>query len=437
MAPEVAKKGNVIQAAAGQSQAHFSLDVKFPCYAIEFLGDRLIVLAGGGGSSKTGIANRLSTYKIDVTGRSFELVEQHDLSKEEDAPMSLAVNPQARPRHRQLPVIRAKQTAHVQTKAIIAGINSSSAELAKGTNNNLRLFEYSDDGITFKSAQQTITSTNEDHYQKVTAFSRSTPTLVAIGSTNAQLSLLSYPSLEDVFPPIMYDEGDEIYDTDFNDDGDMVIATSSKKLVVWSTKAGKDGKHAEPVQTIERPVLKKELACTFRAGKFGRKTTKANIYTVVNAAPAVRSRKAGPGEKKSFVSMWDTKTWKLVKTRVVSQRPLTAFDISLDGTLLAFGSSDLSVGVLDAVNLRSIMTILKAHDFPVTALRFNPTADLVVSGSADNSVRVISIPPVEARGANSMAWNVFLTLLILIIAILVQQSIGDDVMKVARETLHF
>lgn len=56
----------------------------------------------------------------------------------------------------------------------------------------------------------------------MTAFSRSTPTLVAIGSTNAQLSLLRYPSLEDVFPPIMYDEGDEIYDTDFNDDGDMV-----------------------------------------------------------------------------------------------------------------------------------------------------------------------------------------------------------------------
>ena len=59
MPPAAAQKGDTIQAEPGQSQSHFSLDVKFPCYAIEFVGERLIVLAGGGGSSKTGIANRL------------------------------------------------------------------------------------------------------------------------------------------------------------------------------------------------------------------------------------------------------------------------------------------------------------------------------------------------------------------------------------------
>jgi len=72
----------------------------------------------------------------------------------------------------------------------------------------------------------------------------------------------------------------------------------------------------------------------------------------VNASPAIRSRKPAAGEKKSLVSKWDTKTWKLLSTRTVSQRPITAFDISNDGTLLAYGSSDLSVGVLDAKTLR-------------------------------------------------------------------------------------
>lgn len=170
----------------------------------------------------------------------------------------------------------------------------------------------------------------------------------------------------------------------------QLIGTSSKKLCVWSTKPVPKGEKQEPIQTIERPVLKKELACTFRAGKsvpvvpcsassqgspaprrsrFGRKATKNNIYTIVNAAPAVRSRKAGPGEKKSFVSMWDAKTWKLVKTRVVSQRPLTAFDISADGSLLAYGSSDLSVGVLDALTLRvRPRTILCALDHFLTGV---------------------------------------------------------------------
>lgn len=124
----------------------------------------------------------------------------------------------------------------------------------------------------------------------------------------------------------------------------------------------------------------------------------------MNASPAVRSRKPQAGEKKSLISKWDTQTWRLVSTRTVSQRPVTAFDISDDGTLLAYGSSDLSVGVLDAHTLRPVMTILKAHDFPVTSLKFNPSGTLVVSGSADNSVRVIAIPA-DARSKPPLSRN--------------------------------
>lgn len=75
--------------------------------------------------------------------------------------------------------------------------------------------------ITYDKSKQTINSTNEDHYQKVTAFNRSTPSLISIGSTNSQLSVLTYPALEEVFPSIEY-EGEEIFDTDFDDSGEMV-----------------------------------------------------------------------------------------------------------------------------------------------------------------------------------------------------------------------
>lgn len=62
--------------------------------------------------------------------------------------------------------------------------------------------------------------------QKVTAISRSSgaTSLVAIGSTNSQLSLLSYPELNAVFPSIDYDAGDELFDVDFNDSGEWVSA---------------------------------------------------------------------------------------------------------------------------------------------------------------------------------------------------------------------
>jgi WD40 repeat protein len=49
-------------------------------------------------------------------------------------------------------------------------------------------------------------------------------------------------------------------------------------------------------------------------------------------------------------------------------------------------------GMQSSHSLQPLLTILKAHEFPPTTLRFSPTSNLLVSGSADNSVRVISVP---------------------------------------------
>jgi prolactin regulatory element-binding protein len=39
-----------------------------------------------------------------------------------------------------------------------------------------------------------------------------------------------------------------------------------------------------------------------------------------------------------------------------------------------------------------LLSILKSHEFPPTVLKFNPTSRLLISGSADNTVRLIAIP---------------------------------------------
>jgi WD40 repeat protein len=81
---------------------------------------------------------------------------------------------------------------------------------------------------------------------------------------------------------------------------------------------------------------------------------------------------------------------------------------SSDGALLAYGCSDLSIGILDAKTLavsspasvghheadvQPLLKILAAHSFPPTALKFNPSANLLVSASADNTIRAIVVPP--------------------------------------------
>jgi len=81
-----------------------------------------------------------------------------------------------------------------------------------------------------------------------------------------------------------------------------------------------------------------------------------------------------------------------------------------NGKWIAYGSSDCSVGLLDAFTLavrmssvaflvclthstpQPLLKILKSHEFPPTVLKFNPTSRLLISGSADNTVRLIAIP---------------------------------------------
>lgn len=40
------------------AKTHFPLDVKFPVYAVAWTDDKTVLLAGGGGSSRTGVKNR-------------------------------------------------------------------------------------------------------------------------------------------------------------------------------------------------------------------------------------------------------------------------------------------------------------------------------------------------------------------------------------------
>ncbi|GAA5863380.1 hypothetical protein JCM8547_006964 [Rhodosporidiobolus lusitaniae] len=455
-----------LTAPAGSPKHHFQLDVRFPVYSVVWLDDERVVLAGGGGGSRTGVRNRLSLYRLSPSTRTLHLLDSFTLSSTEDAPMTAAFDP--------------------LTSSLVAGVNSSAEELEKGVNENLRVFEVEREKtaegegewkVEYVRRRGTMKSRDPDQYQKVTAFSRPPPspsssssssssasqqTLLAIGSTNAQLSLLRWPECEDVWPPAWYNEGsssslagsggagkekekreeEEVIDVDFSDDGKMLVGSSSSRLCIYPTsKSPYISRPPEPLQVIERPVLKKEMKCVFRAAKFGRKETAKHLYTVVNASPLIptslnqKQRRAFEKKtpKKAFVSLWDADSWTLVKTRTVCQKPVTVFEVSEDGERLAYGGSDLSVGVLDARTLRPILTILHAHDFPVTSLRFNPSGTILLSGSADNSIRIITVPKeAQAGSGTTTTYALLVTLLVLLVAVVVQMGLGEEVLKAAR-----
>ncbi|PTB46250.1 uncharacterized protein TrAFT101_004282 [Trichoderma asperellum] len=104
-------------------QANIKLD--YPLYAVSFDpqdANRLVV-GGGGGAGRSGVANKISVVETVDQG---ELRVSGDiaLSRDEDSVMSLAV----------------AESANDKPSYVYAGINSSPKEMSKGKNNHLRTF---------------------------------------------------------------------------------------------------------------------------------------------------------------------------------------------------------------------------------------------------------------------------------------------------------
>ncbi|KIP09202.1 hypothetical protein PHLGIDRAFT_103212 [Phlebiopsis gigantea 11061_1 CR5-6] len=381
----------------------------FPVYSCSFVAPDELVLGGGGGQSRSGVKNKLRLYKVESFKR-LDPLDEYELDKGEDVPMSMAAWP--------------------KTKEIVCGINSSEDSLKSGVNQNCRQFAVQENKLAFMASTSTLTldKAQEDNYQKVTVLSPDGNFLAVAGFK--ELSLLHYPSLEPAASSIHVDK--EIYDASFSPTGLTVCTTAS--LLVYSLPPSKTGgiskkvvgkKKAVPtpsltlLRTVDRPNLPgKNAGSTFRAARYHPQDPDV-LYTMVNSLPPKTRTKNAP--QISFVCKWDTKTWNVTKLRKVSDRNLTCFDISPNGKFLAYGSSDLTVGILNTQALAPLLTILKAHEFPPTTLRFSPSSDLLVSGSVDNTIRIVSVPE-NLVAASWSSWIIVLvTLLVILFAILAQQ----------------
>ncbi|KAG9014942.1 hypothetical protein FRB94_007014 [Tulasnella sp. JGI-2019a] len=391
----------------------------FPVYSIGFLADDKVALGGGGGASKSGIKNKIRLYT--VTPDALTLLDELELEPGEDAPMTMAVNN--------------------HTSELVCGINSAQEKLKAGDNQNCRVYGTSGDKIARKQTTSTLTILGEDidDYQKVTTFSPSGE-LLAVGCTDNQISVLAFPSLSPIAEPFRIPKnGGDVYDIDFYND--HVVIACSKAIYIASVPSA-SGSEKPPVLKILKSIEPSSLVavpagttCSFRSARTV--TTKEKddtpstlLYTVVNTTPPRSAAKGAP--RSAFVCTYQlTGTGEdllctLAKSKSVSSKAVTVFDISSNGQLLGIGSSDLSVMILDGKTLAPLLSILNAHELPPTALRFNASSSLLVSGSADNSVRVISVPAtLGASGATmtTAVWVLLLSLLMAVLAVLVLQQL--------------
>ncbi|KZT62889.1 WD40 repeat-like protein [Calocera cornea HHB12733] len=374
----------------------------FPVYSLAFVSDDRLVVGGGGGASRSGIKNQLRVYEVDRPNLAIKQLTSLELESGEDAPMTIA-SPLSPDAH------------------IVCGINSTAALLAEGKNENVRVYRVGDDKVVEERKAQSISGKDAEVYQKITVFSPD-KTLVAAGSTDSSVALLQYPSLEPVCEPLSVTDG-ELYDVSISEKHILLTASSHLELYTLPAKDKKGKGKLELEKRIERPTFSgvKPDKVVFRAARFS-PTQPDRLFTVVNPSGGARSKTRGVKEPtNSYVCKWDTTTWTVKRHRLVDSRPVTVFDVSSDGKLLGWGSSDLKIGVLDAKTFAPLLQILKAHEFPPTALKFSPDAGLLVSGSADNSLRLVQVPAGRPSSTFPTMTVLLIVLLAILIAVLMQQ----------------
>ncbi|ORX48294.1 WD40 repeat-like protein [Hesseltinella vesiculosa] len=334
----------------------FKVSVGFPVFGLGFTTNNELIVAGGGGAGRSGVKNKLVKYTIDVRRNDFEEDAMYEISSEEDAPMSLAVHP--------------------KTNAVVAGINASQTSMAEGINNNCRLFDTDEIEFTLVKSVQSLKSKSPEDFQKAARFSKD-GSLVATGTTDGMVHVFEYPSMT-TLTSVQVVEGDDVLDVDINADSTKLTAVTPQALKLINLR----GRHAgEIIQSVSSAVIDKKSKLQFRGFRYGTGYSENLAFAIVNGVGKIGQ-----------ICLLDPHTLEIKKTLMVSKKPVTAFCLSMDGSLVAVATADLSVSLYEATSLQLLTHIKNAHSFSITSLAISPSRRMLVSASADNTCRVTDLP---------------------------------------------
>lgn len=120
---------------------------------------------------------------------------------------------------------------------------------------------------------------------------------------------------------------------------------------------------------------------------------------------------------KGFIVVWDTRTWKQLGVKKFHEEPICSFAVNSTSSLLATGSTEGNVAIIDMKKMVIKQRVNGAHMVFVTGIQFSPDDKFLLSVSGDSSVR---ITPVTARPSGPSPLQgilVFLFIVILTIAL--------------------
>ncbi|CAG2102613.1 unnamed protein product [Medioppia subpectinata] len=449
--------------------SHLLARVNYPMYCVRTLSERHILVAGGGGPAKTGIANTLEVYELlyDKTTNSCKarLITHYDTGSRAVMNMcvvdksnycyqlfcggmdgmctqyDLKLNVESKRRESSLSPSRRERTfseTSLRRRRLSSRSDSIDKENDINANNSptavpeaepLKQHSRKDskpkmtddtNGVpdfSFDIKQQKMFKTDfngEESFQKIVKFSAEANVLITAGS-DGHIRLWSLPKLDQILAIKAHDN--EVDGLDINGNGTHIVSVSrDSKGFIWNTNDGS----LKIELKYELPVDKKsQNGCRYSTVEGDINNVK--LYTIMN--PMVNSKP----QKSSYICKWNTQTYKPEKLVSTGFESLSTMAVSDEGRYIGLGTLNGSVDVYIAFSLQRIYHLSSAHNIFVTGVEFLNSSVAaqqltggndasLVSVSVDNHIVVHQIPRRATLGfIGSTAFFVMFMLIVYIV----------------------
>ncbi|KAM8954274.1 guanine nucleotide-exchange factor SEC12 [Pelodytes ibericus] len=398
----------------------------FPLYTIQIHPESgLVITAGGGGASKTGIKNALHFLQLErIAGiLSSSLVHSHDTDTR--ATMNTAL-------HGDMLAAGQDATCHILRFEVLQQEKNQeiSGDGDRGSRRRKTSKSPTDDKtdtptkektpqITLQTLHVVQTDFSPDTLQKSVCF---TPdgTRLLTGGVDGHVRMWAFPEMEKLLDYKAHDG--EIEDITASPRNKVVTVGQDFRCCVWEADQLLSDLHWNQNLPHVPDKMYRYRACRF--GKVEDQKDALRLYTV--QIPHKRERRPPP----CYITKWDGIRFLPLLTQPCGNEVISCLTVSDSGTFLGLGTITGSVAIYISFSLQRLYYVEEAHGIVVTDMAFFPETTQGRDLRGDNETAMLSVAVdsrcllhvVPNRRSFPVWFLIFLCFLLVVVVILLLQQ---------------
>uniref|UniRef100_W5ULI9 Prolactin regulatory element-binding protein n=1 Tax=Ictalurus punctatus TaxID=7998 RepID=W5ULI9_ICTPU len=372
----------------------------FPLYTVKVDPKTgLIITAGGGGASKTGIKNAVQFLGLELVGsqHSATLLHSHDTGSCATMNMALGGDVIAAGQDGNCRVMRFRQQGPKEGRS--AALKDGSGDQGSARRRGAKSQNGGGGGgdaagggdpqtkdrsvqiLVDKVGKVQSDLSPQDPLQKCVRFS-SDLKLLLTGGADGYVRAWEYPSLKEKLNFKAHQ--DEVEDIDISPDNKRIV-TAGRDFAcsVWSDDQLMLGLHWHDHMPHITEKMYRYQSCRF--AKVEDQKDALRLYTV--QIPHKRERKPPP----CYLTKWDGRTFLPLLIKPCGNEVISCLSVSDSGTFLGLGTVTGSVSIYIAFSLQRLYYVQESHGIVVTDLAFLPDAPKSKPVKGNNEVAMLSV----------------------------------------------